>query len=225
MSENDTDKQLGELVGEVVVALVAVQLADELDDQREDRHRQHEGREQQVQLRQHPDRDAAARRPGSGGRSSSTYGFSRSALALAAASSCWACTRGVVCAWSERSGAWYSVLRTKRTMPTVAASASATASADATAISGVQRGVHCAASFRRRCCCICAHVGDDRPAVGRRDRPAVGRHQALAVGDDVEDVPVAAFSTFGSCIDVVGTPPRWERTPLPSPRGSWQGWQ
>ncbi len=53
-------QELGELVRQLVVALVPVQPADELDDQGEQRHRQHEGGEQQVQLRQHPDGDAAA---------------------------------------------------------------------------------------------------------------------------------------------------------------------
>jgi len=44
----------------VVVSLVSGLVPDELDDQREDRDREHEGREEKVELRDHPDRDAAA---------------------------------------------------------------------------------------------------------------------------------------------------------------------
>ena len=44
-------QQLGELVRQPVVARVLGAVADELDDQREHRHRQHEGGEQQVELR------------------------------------------------------------------------------------------------------------------------------------------------------------------------------
>jgi hypothetical protein len=53
-------QQLGELVGELVVALVAGAETDELDHQGEDRHRQHERREQQVELGDDPDRHPAA---------------------------------------------------------------------------------------------------------------------------------------------------------------------
>ena len=53
-------EQLGELVGERVVALVAGQVADQLDDERENRHGEHEGREHQVQLGDHPHRHPAA---------------------------------------------------------------------------------------------------------------------------------------------------------------------
>ena len=59
--ERERDRQqLGELVRQAVVALVLGAEADELDDQREHRHREHEGGEQQVELRHDPDRDAAA---------------------------------------------------------------------------------------------------------------------------------------------------------------------
>ena len=53
-------EELRELVGEPVVSLVSGLVADRLDDEREDGDGQDEGREQQVQLRDHPDRDAAA---------------------------------------------------------------------------------------------------------------------------------------------------------------------
>ena len=53
-------EQLRELVGEPVVSLVAGLVADRLDDEREDGDGEDERREQQVQLRDHPDGDAAA---------------------------------------------------------------------------------------------------------------------------------------------------------------------
>ena len=53
------------------------------------------------------------------------------------------------------------------------------------------------------------HVGDDRPAVGRRDGPAVGGHQAPPVGDHLEELavhrPCAACSMWS---DDVGGPGR-----------------
>ena len=59
--ERERDReQLRELVREPVVSQVAGLVADRLDDEREDRDGQDEGREQQVQLRDHPDGDAAA---------------------------------------------------------------------------------------------------------------------------------------------------------------------
>ena len=70
-----------------------------------------------------------------------------------------------------------------------------------------------------------SHVGDDRPPVRRRDRPAVPGHQPCPVRDDVEDLPVRYFRIFSWWKVAVGTLPRWNRIPLPSPRASWQGWQ
>ena len=58
-------QQLGELVREPVVSQVAGLVADRLDDEREDGDGEDERREQQVQLRDHPDGDAAAD-PGNG---------------------------------------------------------------------------------------------------------------------------------------------------------------
>jgi hypothetical protein len=53
-------KQLGELVRELVVSQIAGLVADHLDDEREDRYGKDEGREQQMELRNRPDGDAAA---------------------------------------------------------------------------------------------------------------------------------------------------------------------
>ena len=53
-------EQLRELVREPVVSQVSGLVADRLDDEREDRDGEDERREQQVQLRDHPDGDAAA---------------------------------------------------------------------------------------------------------------------------------------------------------------------
>ena len=57
--ERDAE-QLGELVRQLVVALFLGDVADELDDEGEQGHREDEGSKQQVELRQHPDRDPAA---------------------------------------------------------------------------------------------------------------------------------------------------------------------
>ena len=59
--EREGDReQLREFVGEPVVSRITGLVADRLDDEREDRHGQDEGREQEVELRDRPDRDAAA---------------------------------------------------------------------------------------------------------------------------------------------------------------------
>ena len=57
-------EELRELVRELVVSHVAGLVADHLDDEREERNGQDERREQQVELRDRPDRHPAARRPG-----------------------------------------------------------------------------------------------------------------------------------------------------------------
>ena len=58
--ERERDReQLRELVREPVVAQISGLVADDLDDEGEDRNRQNEGREQQVELGDRPDRHAA----------------------------------------------------------------------------------------------------------------------------------------------------------------------
>ena len=188
-----------------VVAQIARLVADRLDDEREDRHGEDEGREQQVQLRDHPDRDAAAdlgngpvlrllvglRRAGVGGGRRlggrlQRLLFPRAGRAPGRAGA------------GAAAGCWAMRLASDEAIETDPANIASPATGPSR-ISSVRFVTALPFSCRPRAPPLALSeplassfpdVGDDCPPDDVRAQTAVPRQRARSVRDDVEDLPV-----------------------------------
>ena len=226
-------EQLRELVREPVVSLISGLVADHLDDEREDRDGQDERRKQQVELRDRPDGHAApddrkgacidlrvGRCLGLGLR----VGRSRRPVPPRAAlrrRSRQEPGKAPVLAAHQ--------LRRHPARPPANITRPATGPRMNSSLRFItpfirrssRCSVTCGARPWPRACQPLAlelsHVGDDRPPVRRRDRPAYAGISPIPFVMTSKICPSGYFRIFSSWKEAVGTLPRWNRIPLPSP--------